>query len=158
MPKRSKSSRSSNAISAHSARPSPIDLPFCPIEIVKEISSWPASKHKYSIEEAFRECFSPNNTRELARSGKKNPNRERLGFCYWWRWGELNPRPKMLHARHYMLSAVFDLECRQHTVRSTPALTPAKFRSRLAGRRRNLSRDNDPTSTSTGTSGFGARP
>jgi hypothetical protein len=28
----------------------------------------------------------------------------------------------------------------------------------LAGRRRNLSRDNDPTSTSTGTSGFGARP
>jgi hypothetical protein len=28
----------------------------------------------------------------------------------------------------------------------------------LAGRRRSLSCDDDPTSTSTGTSGFGARP
>lgn len=33
---------------------------------------------------------------------------------------------------------------------------PLWFRSQLTGRRRHLSRDNDPTSTSTGTSGFGA--
>lgn len=25
----------------------------------------------------------------------------------WWSWRELNPRPKFLHPRHYMLSPVF---------------------------------------------------
>lgn len=25
----------------------------------------------------------------------------------WWSWRELNPRPKLLHRRHYMLSPVF---------------------------------------------------
>jgi len=23
---------------------------------------------------------------------------------FWWSWRELNPRPKLLHRRHYMLS------------------------------------------------------
>lgn len=64
----------------------------------------------------------PANTRERAR---KKANSELLTFVYWWRWAESNRRPKALHARHYMLSSVFDLECRQHTVRSTPALIPA---------------------------------
>src|SRR5690606_33947422 len=31
----------------------------------------------------------------------------------WWRWGELNPRPKALHPRHYMLSSPLDLIHRQ---------------------------------------------
>ncbi len=26
---------------------------------------------------------------------------------FWWSWRELNPRPKLLHRRHYMLSPVF---------------------------------------------------
>ncbi len=26
---------------------------------------------------------------------------------FWWSWGDLNPRPKLLHRRHYMLSLVF---------------------------------------------------
>ena len=26
---------------------------------------------------------------------------------FWWSWRELNPRPKFLHPRHYMLSPVF---------------------------------------------------
>lgn len=26
---------------------------------------------------------------------------------FWWSWGDLNPRPKFLHPRHYMLSQVF---------------------------------------------------
>ena len=78
------------------------------------------------------------------------------GFQVWWRWAESNRRPKALHARHYMLSPLFDLGWRQHNVRSTPTPIPAKFEPRLAGRRRGLSCDDDPTSTSTGTSGFRA--
>ena len=35
--------------------------------------------HKYSIEEAFRECFSTKNTREPARSGKKKPQPRTVG-------------------------------------------------------------------------------
>ena len=48
------------------------------------------------------------------------------GLCFnWWRWGELNPRPKALHPRHYMLSSPFVLGLRQHDVRGTPQDTPA---------------------------------
>src|SRR4249919_1624259 len=74
----------------------------------------------------------------------------------WWSWRELNPRPRALYLRHYMLSSLLILVCRQHNVRGTPSDTPAKFRHRLAGRRRCRFRDNDLTSTSTGTSGFRA--
>ena len=49
----------------------------------------------------------PKNTRESARSGKKKPNRERLGFCYWWRWRGSNPRPSALYPRIYMLSLLY---------------------------------------------------
>jgi len=91
-----------------------------------------------------------------ARPAEKRKGRIAAAHSGWWRWGESNPRPKMLHARHYMLSSLFGLGWRQHNVRGTPPSTPALFRSRLAGRHRFLSRDDDPTSTSTGTSGFGA--
>jgi hypothetical protein len=74
----------------------------------------------------------------------------------WWRWGESNPRPKARDLRYYMLSTTFVLGRRQHDVRSTPADTPALFKHRLAGRRQCLFRDDDPTPTSTDTSGFGA--
>jgi len=74
----------------------------------------------------------------------------------WWRWGESNPRPKALHPRHYMLSSPLVLVLRQHDVRGTPQDTPALVKPWLAGRRQGRFRDNDPTSTSTGTSGFGA--
>ena len=40
---------------------------------------------------------------------RKNPNRERLGFCYWWRRRELNPRPQALRYRTYMLIQSIDL-------------------------------------------------
>ena len=86
------------------------------------------------------------------------PALSRQSHRIWWRWAESNRRPKALHARHYMLSPLFDLGWRQHNVRGTPTPTPALSRHRLAGRRRCPSRDDDPTSTSTGTSGFGARP
>lgn len=26
---------------------------------------------------------------------------------FWWSWGELNPRPKLLRRRYYMLSHIF---------------------------------------------------
>ena len=41
------------------------------------------------------------NRRDRAR---KNPNRERLGFRYWWSWRELNPRPQAFFVRFYMFS------------------------------------------------------
>jgi hypothetical protein len=81
---------------------------------------------------------------------------ELLWSVKWWRWGESNPRPKARDLRYYMLSTTFVLGRRQHDVRSTPADTPALFKHRLAGRRQCLFRDDDPTSTSTDTSGFGA--
>ncbi len=46
------------------------------------------------------------NWRDQAR---KNPNRERLGFQYWWRWRELNPRPQILRFRYYMFFLFFIL-------------------------------------------------
>jgi hypothetical protein len=44
------------------------------------------------------------NWRDQAR---KNPNRERLGFHYWWRRRESNPRPEVLQLRFYMRSLPF---------------------------------------------------
>lgn len=76
----------------------------------------------------------------------------------WWRWRELNPRPKAFDARYYMLSSPLDLVCRQHGVRSAPADQPVSFSQAPTGRGSRRSCDSDPTSTSTGTSGFGARP
>src|SRR4249919_1195817 len=59
-------------------------------------------------------------------SDAKRKGPREAGLCFnWWRWGELNPRPKALHPRHYMLSSLFDLEWRQHNVRGTPSPTPA---------------------------------
>ena len=40
---------------------------------------------------------------------RKNPNRERLGFHYWWSRGELNPRPQVLRYKIYMLIRSIDL-------------------------------------------------
>lgn len=43
----------------------------------------------------------------------------------WWRWRELNPRPKALDAQFYMLSSPLSLVSRQHDVRSAPGDQPA---------------------------------
>src|SRR5690606_8428952 len=92
--------------------------------------------------------------RRAADGKRKTPDRS--GVSVWWRWWELNPRPKALHPRHYMLSPPLDLVPRQHGVRSAPGNQPVS--STVADRRppRLDSRNDDPTSTSTGTSGFGA--
>lgn len=99
------------------------------------------------------------NPRNLAPRGdsrkEKGPG-DYPGPLDWWRWRESNPRPKALHPRLYMLSPPFVLGLRKHGVRSTPQDTPARSCFRLAGRRRKPFRDDDPTSTSTDTSGFGA--
>ena len=34
---------------------------------------------------------------------------------FWWSWRELNPRPKFLHLRYYMLSLVFTFACQLRT-------------------------------------------
>ena len=70
------------------------------------------------------------NRRDRAR---KNPNRERLGFHYWWRRRESNPRPKALRARRYMLVTLFGLIRRQHNVRGAPPDQPLGFDPRPKG-------------------------
>ena len=55
---------------------------------------------------AFRAC-----SRGLAGAHKKKPQPRGLGFEYWWRWRELNPRPQILRLRFYMLIRVFGFNC-----------------------------------------------
>jgi len=46
---------------------------------------------------------------------------------YWWRWAELNRRPKALHPQHYMLSSPLNLIPEQHGVQSAPGNQPVVF-------------------------------
>jgi len=48
----------------------------------------------------------PVSTREPAQWARKNPNRKRLGFGYWWRRAESNRRPQVLYRQLYILSLV----------------------------------------------------
>jgi hypothetical protein len=48
---------------------------------------------------------------------QKSPRKAGL-FVGWWRRRESNPRPKVIRARRYMLSAPLDLAPEQHDVRS----------------------------------------
>ena len=45
----------------------------------------------------------------------------------WWRWAELNRRPKALHPQHYMLSSPLNLIPEQHGVQSAPGNQPVVF-------------------------------
>jgi len=113
---------------------------------------------------AYRETVNPRAAlRALGFASTTTPNNEkghRKGglFRCWWRWRELNPRPKALGARYYMLSSSLNLVRRQHDVRSAPEDQPVSFSQAPTGSGSQRSCDNDPTSTSTSTSGFGARP
>jgi hypothetical protein len=77
---------------------------------------------------------------------------------FWWRRGESNPRPKALRARRYMLSSSLGLAPEQHDAQSALRNQPVCFSRLPTGGNHQRSRDNDPTSASTSTSGFGARP
>jgi len=55
----------------------------------------------------LRRWFVPENRANTGGTGKKIPTDEGWDFGYWWRRGELNPRPPMLRLRFYMLSLVF---------------------------------------------------
>ena len=92
-------------------------------------------------------------TNETTRATLRRP----LSF-HWWRWRESNPRPKVLHPRLYMHSSPFDLIRRQHDVRSTPPDQHIRLTVDRCAASQWRSRDNDLTSTSTGTSGFRAKP
>ena len=63
-----------------------------------------------------------------ATTNTKKPPRGWL-FRVWWRRRELNPRPKALRARRYMLSPPFNLVLRQHDGQSTPQDQPLGFSS-----------------------------
>ena len=55
---------------------------------------------------------------------RKNPNSDELGFCYWWSWGDLNPRPQAFFAQFYMCSRLFCVSpdaSRSDTLRIRPA-------------------------------------
>jgi len=56
---------------------------------------------------------------------RKSPDRERSGLGYWWRWRELNPRPKAIDAQYYMLSSPFGLVFRQYDEQNAPVDQPA---------------------------------
>ena len=43
----------------------------------------------------------------------------------WWRWAELNRRPKALHPQFYMLSSPLNLALKQYGVRNAPQDQPA---------------------------------
>ena len=45
----------------------------------------------------------------------------------WWRWAELNRRPKALHPQHYMLSSPLDLVPEQHGAQSASGNQPVVF-------------------------------
>ncbi len=47
------------------------------------------------------------------------------GISIWWRWAELNRRPKALHPRHYMLSSPLYLAPEQHGAQSASRNQPA---------------------------------
>jgi len=49
----------------------------------------------------------PTTRRNRRDQARKNPNRERLGFRYWWSWAELNRRPQAFFAQFYMCSRLF---------------------------------------------------
>lgn len=49
------------------------------------------------------------------------------GRYRWWRWAELNRRPKALHPQHYMLSSPLNLIPEQHGVQSAPGNQPVLF-------------------------------
>ena len=89
---------------------------------------------------------------------QKQKSPRKAGIFVWWRRGESNPRPKALRARRYMLSPAFDLVLKQHAGQSAPQNQPALFSRAPTGGSDQRSCDDDPTPTSTCTSGFGARP
>lgn len=45
-------------------------------------------------------------------------------FAEWWRWAELNRRPKALHPRYYMLIPPLSLVLQQHGGPSAPQNQP----------------------------------
>lgn len=50
------------------------------------------------------------NPHEYAGTGairQKKPQPHGLGFCDWWSWRELNPRPQALFGQIYMFSVLF---------------------------------------------------
>ena len=57
------------------------------------------------------------NTRDRPR---KNPNSDELGFCIWWSWRDLNPRPQALFGQIYMFSGLFWISPRGSRSRTLP--------------------------------------
>lgn len=62
----------------------------------------------------------------LALRAEKNPTDKGWVFSYWWRRGDLNPRPRTRNFRYYMFRLVFNLMGVQPTARQ-PAHDSAKF-------------------------------
>ena len=69
---------------------------------------WPGTAPIRAAGEVRRLPQEPPRTRgNWCDRARKNPNRERLGFRYWWSWRDLNPRPQIFHAQFYMFSGLF---------------------------------------------------
>ena len=68
----------------------------------------------------------PGTAPTLALRAEKNPTDKGWVFRYWWRRGDLNPRPRTRNFRYYMFRLVFNLMGVQPTARQ-PAHDSAKF-------------------------------
>ena len=99
-----------------------------------------------------------------ARSGSASAGAKRkaqpmkAGLYRWWRWAELNRRPKALHPRHYMLSSPLYLAPEQHGAQSASRNQPALSSLGLTGSHPMRFRDDDPTQRARTQAVSGLRP
>lgn len=99
-----------------------------------------------------------------ARSGSASAGAKRkaqpmkAGLYRWWRWAELNRRPKALHPRHYMLSSPLYLAPEQHGAQSASQNQPALSSLGLTGSHPMRFRDDDPTQRARTQAVSGLRP
>src|SRR5690606_34623471 len=68
----------------------------------------------------------PRNPAPRGNSRKEKGPGDYPGPLDWWRWAELNRRPKVLGLRHYMLSSPLVLVPWQHDVLSAPRDMPVE--------------------------------
>ena len=100
----------------------------------------------------------PETAPTLALRAKKIPTDKGWDFGKWWRWAELNRRPKALHPRHYMLSSPLNLAPGQHGVQSASRNQPALSSLELTGSHPMRFRDDDPTQRARTQAVSGLRP
>ncbi len=97
-------------------------------------------------------------SRSAPAGAKRKAQPMKAGLYRWWRWAELNRRPKALHPRHYMLSSPLYLAPEQHGAQSASRNQPALSSLGLTGSHPMRFRDDDPTQRARTQAVSGLRP